>query len=958
MKYISFFSILLSLSFTLTGSILNAQEDPIFHCPEVGDYAFEGESQPTLCQQYYSISCDVQLGVGTPYPKSSLFGPSVSGNVCIIGDFEVDAPFSFIDAIVKIEPGVMIELKSSAVPGGPNGALLLDNAKLFACEGMWKGIYLSAMSSITTKGGTWIEDADKAIYATGFSTLYVQSTRFNRNWIGMELDGSLFAPILFVFSQNQFTCTAPLSMSGVSEIGYAGVVLKNASLFTQSNFNLFSDMRYGIYAQGSTSSIGASNLTMLRLRDAGIYMQEGVLNLRNSYFGIRHYGINIGLAKVVDIRNTDFSVATLPTSIRRIGIYVDKFGVNSNVRISGINFDADMEGTTNKVTGIYLRGGNISGGTKIRISNSQIAFRAKDSHGIYLDGIFPSSSTTEIWNNYIRVSNTTQDPGMGRPSGIETVGGDKNNLSIKWNSFTSYTVHTLPPNVIGPPQWNYGAYLRSNFFGVNNDVSVNSFNDDVQTLQFGLISALFSNGRYCSNMIRGSGWAVGVLFQGACAGTDFRGNVFRFAGVDALLISNGATIGVQEHKGNEWYNISGVEPLFHARCQGNPLYNKFIVHTSQSCGIEPDPCFNPYHPRKIEPPNDFFAQQPGTPLEGCNYELTHEIDELSIRIAQGDFVPPTDNPAMAWILRRNLYHKLKDDPNLVSAHSSLPMFVANNQNTSVGKFYEVHAAIENALRAEPGIDTSTTQIISGIVGSMEEMIDIDEVIEQYGINSTLKSQKESLITQFLDMARMYDSLRNIYEAQVAINLEAAYQINQSIDAADVYEVNEKLVNHIRILSLMQQGGNLKESQVALLQSISQQDYKQGGPAVHTAWGMLQTCAKPQDYERYASISLDTDYLEANGIVEERSIETSSGEKVNISIWPNPTNGLFVINNPAGRSGQMSIIDISGRLWVQHKFSGDVLKFNMAKALPSGVYTVRFDMEDGACTIKKLIVQEN
>ncbi|MEO0273422.1 MAG: hypothetical protein ABIM30_10155, partial [candidate division WOR-3 bacterium] len=65
MKYISFFSILLSLSFTLTGSILNAQEDPIFHCPEVGDYAFEGESQPTLCQQYYSISCDVQLGVGT-----------------------------------------------------------------------------------------------------------------------------------------------------------------------------------------------------------------------------------------------------------------------------------------------------------------------------------------------------------------------------------------------------------------------------------------------------------------------------------------------------------------------------------------------------------------------------------------------------------------------------------------------------------------------------------------------------------------------------------------------------------------------------------------------------------------------------------------------------------------------------------------------------------------------------
>lgn len=950
------------LSFFYIGNSLNAQQDPIFECPDPGEYSFEGEAQQTLCQRYYSINCSVQLGAGTPYPRSSLYGSSVTGNVCIIGDFEVDAPFSFTDAIVKIEPGVLIELKSSAAPGGPNGSLLLDNAKLFACEGMWKGIRVPTFATITTKGGTWIEDAEKAIHATGFSTLYIQATRFNRNWIGMELDGTFFAPIVFVFSNNQFTCTSPLSLPNISEISYAGVVLKNASLFTQSNFNLFSDLRYGIYAQGSASSIGASNLTMLRIRNAGIYMEEGTLNLKNSYFGVLHYGINIGLAKLLDVKNTEFIVASSPTNIRRIGINVDKFSLNSKVSINGINFDADMEGTTNKVTGIYLKGGNVGAGTKIRIGNSFIALRAKESHGIYLDGIFPSSSTTEIWSNRFRVSNTTQNPGSGRPSGMEVIGTDINNLSVKWNTFTSYTVHTLPPGTFGPPQWNYGVYLRSNLLGTNNEVSVNGFNYETQTLQFGLIASRFQNTRYCSNTFSGFGFTVGVLFQSTCGGTDFRGNIFRFAGYDALLISENTQIGEQAHKGNQWYNLSGVEPVFHARCQANPLFNKFIVHTPQStCSDENDPCFNPFHPRKIEPDlmDEFFGQDSnGTPSEGCNDEFTGGgTDELDRQIAQGTFAPPSDDPVMGWVLQRYLYHKFKGNPSLTSEHASFPAFMTSKENTTVGKFYDVHAAIENALKAGANVDAPSAQALSDISGLMEDMAEVDEAIEQQGLTAALKAQKEGLILQIHGRHWAYDSLRAIHEAQVSLNLQTAYNLNQAITTTQAYETNEKIVNQTRLLSLMQQGGKLTEAQVNVLQFIAQQDPRQGGPAVHTALGMLPECARPEVLYEYLAVPSDRD-VEYAQMAEDRSRVAAIQEAPGLNISPNPANAFFIVRNPTGSSGRLTLFDISGKIRLQQPFSGQEARVDLKPGTPPGVYLLRFDREDGSSVFKKLIVQSN
>jgi len=967
------FPIITGLFTLLSATPAFGQGSEIFKCPE-STYTFTGSPEQTLCELYPNFSCVIEIGDNTAFPKSSSLGsPSLSGNVCVVGNFEVDVPFTFQNAVVKINPGVTIAVKPSPNGYDPGSSLGIVNSKLFACSGLWKGITIGHLSTIGTSNGSRIEDAEKAIYASGLCALNIQHTTFNRNRIGLELDTpfpSIFAPgpLVWVFSGNKFSCDAPLN--GTNEIPEAGVKLKNSSLFTfQSGLNRFDDLHYGIYAEGSASQIGASHFYMRRIKKDGIYMKEGLINLSDSWFYDGELnGINIEKAKSVNIKNTDFiTLSNIPTSDYRKGIRLGGFALNSDVTLIDISVAADMEGTSNKLIGIHLEAIlPVEAGTKIHISDSKFWFRAKDSEGIFLYGTFPSSSSTEIWGNSFKVSNVMGEGNL-RPSGIKAAIGDKNNLSIKWNTFTSYAVHTFPPGTIGVPQHNEGIELGGNTLGMGNEVISNSFNYDVQSLHEVLFVYVFQNTKYCSNTFKGFGiGTTGAHFAGICTGTILTGNVFEFAGDRALYMRANTQIGIQSNinggNGNEWHNLFGVEPEFHALCEGDPSINKFIVHTPQStCSNESDPCFNPFHPRIIEPDDmdQFFDIDPsGTPSEGCNEAFTDGgTDELDRRIAQGTFVAPADDPAMSWVLQRYLYHKFKNNPALTSDHSSFPVFVTGKESTTVGKFYAVHTAIENALIAGINVDAPSAQALSDISALMEAMADVDEAIEQQGLTETLKSQKEYLIFQIHGRHWAYDSLHTIHVSQVAVNLQNAYNLNQSIATTDTYEANERTVNHIRLLSLMQQSGELTEAQVSILQTIAQQDPKHGGPAVYTATGMLRKCAEPETPEQNL-VAPYSEYLDHAQKIENRNVVGPIREASVMSVSPNPTSTSFVLRNPGGMSGTLILFDISGRVWLRQYFSGQESRIDLKEGTPTGVYLMRFDKEDGTCVFRKLIVQSN
>ena len=543
-----------------------------------------------------------------------------------------------------------------------------------------------------------------------------------------------------------------------------------------------------------------------------------------------------------------------------------------------------------------------------------------------------------------------------------SITGIANNLSIKSNEFTGFSLPYSPFFITK----DRGISLGTNTTGTNNEISANNFNDETLTLHDAIYANGFQNMRYCSNTLSGSREnAHGFNFKGTCTGTDLTGNIMTFGDASsafsstALLIQGNTQIGVQLNKGNEWHNLLGSEPFRHAECLAFPADNKFLVHTQQStCANESDPtCFFKYHPRKVDPDNsdEFFKLDPmGSPAGGCNDHP--ETDELDRKIAQGLYVSPIDDPAMGWVLERYLYQKFKANPALINDHTSFPLFMLNKESGTVGKFYEIQQAIKTGIQPSEGINTQTQLILTNLDSLTKDIQELDEQIETAVSSSELTLlylAKKGLMAQINDLNAVLDSLRTVYRHQAAINLQSAYSLNQSVSATHLYELNEKTVTHIYLLSLMQQGGELTESQVNTLLAISQQDPKMAGPAVHTALGMLPECAKLEGPQAY--VASGEGYLEGFSKSSERNLALTNRANGQLLIFPNPTTSTFMLKGPWNGPGNLYISDLQGRMVLSQTFTGAEVITELAPNTPSGVYLVKIAMSDGTTFVEKLIV---
>jgi hypothetical protein len=102
-----------------------------------GSYVFAGVPEATLCSQYPNFQPDYKIGAGTQFPTASSFGSSISGNVHIVGDFQVDETFTFTNATVKVDVGRAILVGTSNGLSGGNH-LTISGSKFFACDDMWR----------------------------------------------------------------------------------------------------------------------------------------------------------------------------------------------------------------------------------------------------------------------------------------------------------------------------------------------------------------------------------------------------------------------------------------------------------------------------------------------------------------------------------------------------------------------------------------------------------------------------------------------------------------------------------------------------------------------------------------------------------------------------------------------------------------------------------------------------
>lgn len=935
--------------------IVHAQTPSLCESPTTGPSGPPGNNP--LCEQPVEMAFDIKIGAGTLYPNSSnLPLLPVNPRIEITGNFNVNTHLDWQGATIRIKPVVAINIGAGV--SGP-ASLTLDNCHLYACTGLWKGILLNNGTTVKTFNGTLIEDAEGAIQAihTQSATLDIEHTTFNRNKKGIILENTPNAinkPVFINFSDNFFHCTSTLN--GTTQTSEVGIELKDADLFFfPSGVNVFRDHQYGIKAMGISSHIGTQKLYMQRIKKDGIYMEEGFLNLmESSFIDYNEKGINIETAKVVDIRSNTSFVVTFSTppnpdpDLYHTGIYINKFALNSSVRIKG-GFTADMVGTPNQVRGIHLKGGNVGAGTRISIYQSPFSIRANGSDCIFLDGNFPASSETHIFGNRFIPGSTTNSIS----SGIRT-DGNMNNLDISGNRFTggigfaNIAIKTVGSsglnNYIGDNHIEQGLFFTKGFHALN-----------------------FQNTTYCSNTDN-FGSNTTFEFWYTNTGTIFTENKV-FGSFVALDIFTNSTIDPQAHMGNEFHPFFVGNSTFRPRiiCR-TPLLassSKFTVHTNQSIWNSINKnydFFSPFYPdpEKIEPADpmfDFFGSDPnGTPSSGCLAQLTELGGGQDKDIAEGLLPTLIDNPSMAWITKGYLYKKLMGNASLASSYPSYATFLSNNASTNIGKFYEVDKKIEEAFSTNEPINQQSKQVLNDIALLIDNLAETDSLLESTTDANTVEAliqEKLGYLNQLISLTTSYNSMNATYKTQMLAKMQEALTLSQQIIPTAQLEDNQKVVNEIYLQSLVNQGGALTESQIASLKEIGQQCPEIGGLAVTMALTLLPDCEK---------IGLDICTPELTDDVTPESSYKGQGSRGSVPqrgqawLYPNPAGSSFFVNLTEGNSGTLTIADLSGKTVYTLTLGNPGVPTEINQPLSSGVYLVRILTNNGAVLTEKLVIQ--
>lgn len=107
---------------------------------------------------------------------------------------------------------------------------------------------------------------------------------------------------------------------------------------------------------------------------------------------------------------------------------------------------------------------------------------------------------------------------------------------------------------------------------------------------------------------------------------------------------------------------------------------------------------------------------------------------------------------------------------------------------------------------------------------------------------------------------------------------------------------------------------------------------------------------PDDFYGYGI----PDFALASFILEGTVNVNDQNKKLQFSIYPNPNNGVFSINNPSPKA-EMSVYDNSGKL-IQHILLTEGIKQLSFKNLPKGIYIVQIKNENGIHNQKLLLLE--
>ncbi|MFQ5446393.1 MAG: T9SS type A sorting domain-containing protein [Saprospiraceae bacterium] len=803
--------------------------------------------------------------------------------------------YCFYNYIFKMNAGAKIVVESG------NELIINNGTRIFGCNELWQSIEVEEGATLVIDNST-IEDAYTAVHAYGGGNLSITNSAFNRNFVGVYVDGPI--PYEGITNFNAFygnifdgggsllpePSGLPLNLYLPPNNGtaFAGVWIQTKANPLHSLNNVFRNLSNGIYANAASLKITKTQFT--NIWENGYDDWLSGYGIRAKDYTFSHNFQQTGFGK--DAEPLSFSLCS------------------KAMRLEGIRVDYIKDNNIRANKGIEL----IANYPKAVVIGNRIESWIT---GVELNQV---NNASDIW---VSLNDIEVAGGIGIQSNMMNLGPvSANGLNISLNNVILKAGNTKGVELNA----NNSSHIMENKVSANLGLSgytgIRANNDNRSVLSCNEVTTTFPNfdktigiaiwdGELTRQMCNGvSNTAKGVYFtMGGFAPERFQENTFEGNDI-GLQLTSSAAIGQQTHRGNKWNGSFGSYGAQHlSPFPSDWTQSQFTVHTGTPGTYRPT----------LPQGQDlwFFSDFGGSPAEECQLISTC-ITELppfpadglygiDSTIASGGFQTTDFEGVTNWLSRRYLYGKLTENPGLIAPGSVFESFYNTTANSTVGNFAAIEAGMEALYEVPAGTATLVLAHFDTLSLRLEEAGSIDSLL-QAGVYDTALVQQRAVTMQVLQGAEQSgDSLMQPLLAQRMADAAVLVSQNAAVTTDSLFELNEPTVKHIYLNTVALGIAEFDAAQLADLESVAGQCPLTGGSAVFKARSLL---AMVQD-------SLYDDETLCQQIGQRSNKNLKNGASPIFTLFPNPAkNEVTVTFSPYTELSRVIVLsDATGReIW--------------------------------------------
>jgi len=217
--------------------------------------------------------------------------------------------------------------------------------------------------------------------------------------------------------------------------------------------------------------------------------------------------------------------------------------------------------------------------------------------------------------------------------------------------------------------------------------------------------------------------------------------------------------------------------------------------------------------------------------------------------------------------------------------------------------------------------------------------------------SNLQGLEEAKVVKTENLNERLNDATNLRDEIKQVRLQQAnylLAINQYLEPEYVYQSNDKIINQIFLETIGQDIFEFTSHQQSIVNSIANQCVTEGGRGVVRARALQQF---------YITKYYEDDYgcgIKPNGRIDDDQ------EKQIISVYPNPSEGNFVIQfeYPIEENLELEFYDLNGKLLFQDKLVRGTFNYTFKdKVLESGVYICKLKSASFNVLTQKVVINK-